>query len=157
MGVRDSDTDKIQAYEEPGEKKSRISSTAQYALAGNSIVVDVLAALMEQMFYPSSDSDLLFWTIKMKHMDKQNLFETVITKFGFDAQKTMAVEECAELINALCKEKRGRATDEDIITEIADVQIMCEQLAIIYGKEKVRQERLRKLLRLHKRIQSLWA
>ena len=88
-------------------------------------------------------------------MDKQNLFETVITKFGFDAQKTMAVEECAELINALCKEKRGRATDEDIITEIADVQIMCDQLAIIYGKEKVRQERLRKLLRLHKRIQSL--
>lgn len=37
----------------------------------------------------------------------------------------------------------------------ADVQIMCEQLAIIYGKEKVRQERLRKLMRLHKRIQSL--
>lgn len=88
-------------------------------------------------------------------MDKQSLFETVITKFGFDAQKAMAVEECAELINALCKEKRGRATDDDIITEIADVQIMCEQLAIIYGKEKVRQERLRKLLRLHKRIQSL--
>lgn len=88
-------------------------------------------------------------------MDKQDLFETVITKFGFDAQKAMAVEECAELINALCKEKRGRATDDDIITEIADVQIMCEQLAIIYGKEKVRQERLRKLLRLHKRIQSL--
>lgn len=87
-------------------------------------------------------------------MDKQDLFETVITKFGFDAQKAMAIEECAELINALCKEKRGRA-DEDIITEIADVQIMCEQLAIIYGKEKVRQERLRKLLRLHKRIQSL--
>lgn len=88
-------------------------------------------------------------------MDKQDLFDTVITKFGFDAQKAMAVEECAELINALCKEKRGRATDEDIITEIADVQIMCEQLAIIYGKEKVRQERLRKLLRLHERIQSL--
>lgn len=84
-------------------------------------------------------------------MDKQNLFETVITKFGFDAQKAMAIEECAELINALCKE----SADEDIITEIADVQIMCEQLAIIYGKEKVRQERLRKLMRLHKRIQSL--
>ena len=88
-------------------------------------------------------------------MDKQDLFETVIAKFGFDAQKAMAIEECVELINALCKEKRGRATDEDIITEIADVQIMCEQLAIIYGKEKVRQERLRKLMRLHKRIQSL--
>ena len=88
-------------------------------------------------------------------MNKQDLFKTVITKFGFDAQKAMAIEECAELINALCKEKCERATDEDIITEIADVQIMCEQLAIIYGKEKVRQERLRKLMRLHKRIQSL--
>ena len=88
-------------------------------------------------------------------MDEQDLFETVITKFGFDAQKAMAIEECAELINALCKEKRGRATDEDIITEIADVQIMCEQLAIIYGQEKVRQERLRKLMRLHNRIQNI--
>ena len=88
-------------------------------------------------------------------MDKQDLFETVITKLGYDTQKAMAIEECAELINALCKEKRGRAADEGIITEIADVRIMCEQLAIIYGKEKVRQERLRKLMRLHKRIQSL--
>lgn len=60
MGVRDSDIDKIQAYEEPGVKKSKISSTAQYVLAGNSIVVDVLAAIMENMFYPVVDSNLLF-------------------------------------------------------------------------------------------------
>ena len=60
MGVRDSDIDKIQAYEEPGVKKSKISSTAQYALAGNSIVVDELAAIMENMFYPVVDSNLLF-------------------------------------------------------------------------------------------------
>lgn len=87
-------------------------------------------------------------------MDKQDLFETVIATFGVDSQKAMAIEECAELINALCKEKRGRATDEDIITEIADVQIMCDQLAIIYGKERVRQERLRKLFRLSNRVQN---
>lgn len=45
----------------------------------------------------------------------------------------MVSEECAELINALCKYKRGRVTDSDVITEIADVMIMCEQMAYYFG------------------------
>lgn len=66
MGVRDADIDKIQAasYDvttKSGRKKTKsICSTMQYAIAGNSIVVDVLDQIFEQMFYPSSDSDLLF-------------------------------------------------------------------------------------------------
>ena len=42
MGVDDADIDKIQA--------SGISKTAQYKLAGNSIVVDVLYHLFRKMF-----------------------------------------------------------------------------------------------------------
>lgn len=42
MGVDDSDTDKIQA--------EGISNSAQYKLAGNSIVVDVLFHLFRKMF-----------------------------------------------------------------------------------------------------------
>jgi site-specific DNA-cytosine methylase len=44
MGVADSDIDKIQA------KEVGISNSAQYILAGNSIVVDVLFHLFRKMF-----------------------------------------------------------------------------------------------------------
>lgn len=87
-------------------------------------------------------------------MNTNELFELTVTSFGREAQKAMAMEECSELINALCKEKRGRVTDKDIITEIADVQIMCNQLALIYGKDEVRYEKSRKERRLFSRLQE---
>lgn len=88
-------------------------------------------------------------------MDKLNtIARMAVIKFGPESQKRMAVEEAAELINALMKESRGRVTDADIITEIADVQIMMGQMAIIYGYDKVAQERERKLERLAARISN---
>lgn len=75
-----------------------------------------------------------------------------LKKYGKESQKRMAIEETSELINALMKETRGRVTDADIITEIADVQIMMEQLSIIYGYEEVARERERKLERLVARM-----
>lgn len=77
-----------------------------------------------------------------------------VKKYSIESQKRMAVEEAAELVNALMKEARGRVTDADIITEIADVQIMMEQLSIIYGYEKVARERKRKLERLVARMNN---
>lgn len=41
---------------------------------------------------------------------------------------------------------------DDIITEIADVMIMCEQLSYYFGKEKVELEKERKLERLKERL-----
>lgn len=41
---------------------------------------------------------------------------------------------------------------DDIITEIADVMIMCEQLSNYFGKEKVELEKERKLERLKERL-----
>lgn len=34
------------------------------------------------------------------------------------------------------KFRRGRVNEDDIITEIADVMIMCEQMAAYFGKDK---------------------
>lgn len=75
-----------------------------------------------------------------------------IEAFGVESQLDMAVEECSELINAICKLRRGRNTNEDVITEIADVAIMMEQLSIIFGRNKVEAEKMKKLLRLEERI-----
>ena len=75
-----------------------------------------------------------------------------ISHYGKEHQKKKAVEEMAELITALSREQDGRATEHDVITEIADVSIMMCQLMEIYGPEKVQQEIERKQLRLMRRI-----
>ena len=87
----------------------------------------------------------------MKH--KETLQKAILT-YGCTAQITMAVEEMAELLNALAKERRGRATQNDIVTEIADVTIMMWQLAIMYGEQAVEMEIERKIARLKERIEQ---
>ena len=83
--------------------------------------------------------------------EEQDLYYAVIEKCGVDSRVAMMNEECGELISALAKFPRGRATRNDIITELADVSIMCEQLALMLGNDEFIQERNRKLDRLRKR------
>lgn len=85
-------------------------------------------------------------------MTTEELYKKALFTYGIEAQAMMVHEECAELINALCKYKRGRASDEDVITEIADVMIMCEQIACYFGKSLVEAEKERKLLRLKENL-----
>lgn len=85
-------------------------------------------------------------------IDQESLYRKAITCYGFPAQAAMAVEECSELTNAICKFRRGRVSDDNIITEIADVMIMCEQLASYFGKDKVALEKKKKLERLEERL-----
>ena len=84
-------------------------------------------------------------------MDRNNLLAHVVASWGRTAQEMMAVEECSELIKALCKIPRG-GSDEDVIDEIADVQIMIDQLKIIYGEPAVKAVEEKKLERLEKRL-----
>lgn len=97
----------------------------------------------------------LFWCdaapFEATIQDKDILIEA-ISKFGEEKQIDMAIEECSELINALEKFRRGRVERFDVITEIADVQIMCEQMAIIFGEGGVFIEKQRKLERLKERL-----
>ncbi len=71
-----------------------------------------------------------------------------VRHYGAEHQKKKAIEEMGELITALSREQDGRATPEEVITEIADVQIMVRQLALIYGPDKVAKEIDRKERRL---------
>lgn len=75
-----------------------------------------------------------------------------VAHYGKEHQKKKAVEEMGELITALSREQDGRATPADVITEIADVQLMIRQLMIIYGVEKCVNEYERKQRRLLRRI-----
>ena len=75
--------------------------------------------------------------------------------FGIESQFDMAIEECSELIMAICHYGRNKANKNDIASEIADVEIMCNQLRLIIGDEIVEQHKKYKLLRLRNMLENL--
>ena len=72
--------------------------------------------------------------------------------YGTEAQIWMAIEEMAELSNAIAKHRRDRVTREDVCEEIADVAIMMIQLAAIFGPDDVNDYLEQKIDRLDKKL-----
>nr|WP_199398950.1 hypothetical protein [Ruminiclostridium papyrosolvens] len=65
-------------------------------------------------------------------MSKMNeILKKAIETWGKDAQLDMVIEEMSELTKEICKHKRGKSNRAEIIEEIADVEIMIEQLIIM--------------------------
>lgn len=92
--------------------------------------------------------------------ERRALLERAITTYGAPAQMDMAVEEMAELTKAICKVKRvsctaeAKAVLENVVEEMADVQIMLDQLRIIFHRstEEIEEAKLERLAgRLHTR------
>ena len=90
----------------------------------------------------------------MTENERIEIYNKAINKWGIINQVFMVVEECGELLNALAKAKRERAGRNEIITELADVSIMVEQMAFFYGIDDFKAEKERKLKRLKERIQN---
>ena len=87
-------------------------------------------------------------------MDKQKLL-FIINSYGTKSQEDVAIEEMAELQKAILKHRRytGDETRAEIIDEIADVEIMIEQLKIIFSCKKEVESRINyKIERQIKRI-----
>lgn len=83
-----------------------------------------------------------------------NIIKAAIQTYGKENQIMILFEEMAELQNALCKIARGRDNADHVCEEIADVLIMCYQMAAIYGEERVTQWVSFKMNRLKNRLQE---
>lgn len=85
-------------------------------------------------------------------------WETAVCKraveaYGKEHQLIICMEEMAELTKELTKNLRGRRNLQDISEEVADVEIMLEQVKVIFDlKEEVSEAKEAKLLRLRERI-----
>lgn len=62
-----------------------------------------------------------------------NVVKKSIEHYGADLQTVVCMEECAELIQAISKMKRGKDNRNNLIEEIADVMICMEILKQVYG------------------------
>jgi len=87
------------------------------------------------------------------------ILASAINTFGINAQLEMVVEECAELIHAIKKYKRGAPTPagtlyllEKMYGEMADVEIMGDQMRIYFGDMDINAHRENKLKELAKLI-----
>lgn len=72
----------------------------------------------------------------MSNLVHEYIYTHAIGRYGKQAQILVAIEEMAELTKALCKNiNRGEDNLENILEEIADVEIMVEQLKVIYDRD----------------------
>jgi len=79
-------------------------------------------------------------------------FRRAVETWGIDAQADMAEEEAAEFIAASKHHRRDKASVEDLIDELADLRIMCEQLSLYIGRDIVEARVREKMKRLRERL-----
>lgn len=73
-------------------------------------------------------------------MSEQEVFRAALDKWGAEHQTMKLFGEIAELEEAICKHLDGRDTTEHVAEEIADVQIMLEQMTVLHGCEEAVKE-----------------
>jgi len=81
----------------------------------------------------------------------KQLLQDAVTKWGMPAQKLIWIEEMSELIKAIAKSDRviNPSFREQIVSEIADVDICLDQMKEIYPEyEEVRKRKIARLKRL---------
>lgn len=85
-------------------------------------------------------------------MKTRDIYTAAVKKCGKEHQLVLCMEEMAELTKELSKNMRGFKNT----TNISDVEIMLEQLRIIYGnRSEVDTIKAEKLLRLSERLEVL--
>ena len=88
-------------------------------------------------------------------MNEKEILTQAITTYGQQLQIIVAIEEMSELTKELCKAQRGAQNRDHIAEEIADVEIMLEQLQLIYNvAPSVESWRQSKIRRLAKRLED---
>ena len=90
----------------------------------------------------------------MKKEERVLLYKQAISKWGVQSQIFMFFEEIAELQKAICKYDRvtNSSSIDNITEEFADVQILLEQIQIIFKLVKTKIEKIKhkKLLKFKK-------
>lgn len=82
------------------------------------------------------------------------ILHAAIEAYGKEAQTLMLFEEAAELEKELCKNARGKQNHDEIAEEVADVEIMLEQIKMMHGihESQLNLIKAEKIKRLGERI-----
>lgn len=67
----------------------------------------------------------------------RDIYKETIEKWGVDSQLWMAMEEMGELMQKISHYIRARCDEDAVAEEIADVMLMAEEMAYVFGRERV--------------------
>lgn len=89
------------------------------------------------------------------NINETEVLQRALDTYGSAPQIAMVFEEMCELQKELCKYLRGKYSPANIAEEIADVEIMLEQMKMLFCcADDVRNERRRKVERLKERLDN---
>ena len=88
-------------------------------------------------------------------VSENEVYESALKKFGLEKQMIKCIEELSELQKELCKWTLGQGNKDNVIEEMADVEIMLEQMKIglnigFYELNEVKSKKLCRLLKVIK-------
>lgn len=90
-----------------------------------------------------------------EYISETEVLQRALDTYGSVLQIVVTMEEMSELQKELCKDLRGQGSLEHIAEEIADVEIMLEQMKMLFCcADEVRDVRRRKVERLKERLDN---
>ena len=90
-----------------------------------------------------------------EYISEAEVLQRALDTYGSVPQIAMVFEEMSELQKELCKYLRGKYSPANIAEEIADVEIMLEQMKMLFGcTDDVHDVRRRKVERLKERLDN---
>lgn len=90
-----------------------------------------------------------------EYINETEVLQRALDTYGSALQIAMVFEEMSELQKELCKYLRGKCSPASIAEEIADVEIMLEQMKMLFCcTDDVSNERRRKVERLKERLDN---
>lgn len=90
-----------------------------------------------------------------EYINETEVLQRALDTYGSLPQIVMVFEEMSELQKELCKYLRGKYSPASIAEEIADVEIMLDQMKMLFCcAEDVRSVRRRKVERLKERLDN---
>ena len=84
----------------------------------------------------------------------ESIYKKAVEKYGAEYQRHRLVEECAEFIVAHEHLKRGRISEDDMIEELVDIEILLLQMKEIYPDVRWEEIYARKIARLARTIKE---
>lgn len=69
-------------------------------------------------------------------MTTKSIYEHALDVWGVLSQKNQVIEECSEVIQAICHYRRGKCNIDEVVGELADIQIMVNQMRIVFGADR---------------------
>lgn len=90
---------------------------------------------LEKVFQKLMDKDI---DETLGETEKKNNLKKIIDYYGEEKQIIKAIEEMSELQKELCKKLLGKSDRDSLVEEIADVQIMLDQLKLIVSNTELK-------------------